>query len=118
MANILLVDDDASMRSMVARALTNDGHHVTEAEDGEMALAALAKSTDVTLLLTDVQMPGMDGLTLATKARAKLPTLRVILISALAQNTVETGNLGPSVRWLAKPFTLDRIRTEVRAALA
>jgi DNA-binding response OmpR family regulator len=118
MANILLVDDDTSMRSMVARALTSDGHHVTEASDGDAALDNLARTPGFSLLLTDVQMPGMDGLTLAARACAAAPALRVVVISALEQEAVRTGQLGPKARWLAKPFTLDQIRAEVRAALA
>jgi DNA-binding response OmpR family regulator len=119
MAQILLVDDDASMRSMVARALTGDGHAVTEASDGDTALEALAAgAAGFGLLLTDVQMPGMDGLTLARRATAHTPALRVIVISALDQAAVGASVLCPDARWLAKPFTLDQIRAEVRAALA
>jgi DNA-binding response OmpR family regulator len=118
MAKILLVDDDTNMRSMVARALTGDGHHVTEAGDGETALETMAKSPDFHVLVTDVQMPGMDGLTLASRASSASPTLRVIVISALEQQAISGGQLGPKARWLAKPFTLDQIRAEVRAALA
>jgi CheY-like chemotaxis protein len=118
MATILLVDDDVNMRSMVARALTGDGHTVTEAGDGDEALAALAKSPGFQVLLTDVQMPGMDGLTLAERASTAAPALRVVVISALEQDAVRAGKLGPKARWLAKPFTLDQIRAEVRAALS
>jgi CheY-like chemotaxis protein len=118
MAKILLVDDDANMRAMVARALSSDGHQVTEASDGETALEALEKSQEFHLLLTDVQMPGMDGLTLAGRATANAPALRVIIISALDQQAINAGKLGSKSRWLAKPFTLDQIRAEVRAALA
>jgi DNA-binding response OmpR family regulator len=117
MAKILLVDDDTSMRSMVARALTSDGHHVTEACDGESALETLAGSPGFDVLLTDVQMPGIDGLTLASRASAAAPALRVIVMSALEQEAVGGGKLGAKARWLAKPFTLDQIRAEVRMAL-
>lgn len=104
---------------MVARALISDGHDVTEASDGEAALEKLAVgSPGFRVLLTDVQMPGMDGLTLARRATATTPALRVIVISALDQAAVSTNKLGPNARWLAKPFTLDQIRAEVRAALA
>jgi hypothetical protein len=75
MATILVVDDDAAMRSMIARALTGDGHAVTEAGDGEAALEVLGKSA-FALLVTDVQMPGMDGLTLAERAGGMAPGAR------------------------------------------
>jgi CheY-like chemotaxis protein len=117
MATILLVDDDAGMRGLVARALTGDGHTVTEAGDGDEALAALSAS-GFAVLLTDVQMPGMDGVTLAERASQSAPAMRVILISALEQDATKAGKLGPKARWLSKPFTLDQIRAEVRAALA
>jgi CheY-like chemotaxis protein len=118
MATILVVDDDASMRSMVVRALTSDGHSVTEAGDGEAALEALVKTPGIQLLLTDVQMPGMDGLTLAERASSASPGLRVVVISALAPDAVRAGKLGPTARWVAKPFTLEQIRSEVRAVLS
>jgi CheY-like chemotaxis protein len=117
MATILLVDDDASMRSMVARALASDGHNVTEAGDGEEAIAELGRGAAFELLLTDVQMPGMDGLTLAERAHTSTPSLRIVVISALEQDAVRVGKL-PQARWVAKPFTLEQIRAEVRAALA
>jgi DNA-binding response OmpR family regulator len=64
-----------------------------------------------------VQMPGMDGLTLAERAHTSTPSLRIVVISALEQDAVRVGKL-PQARWVAKPFTLEQIRAEVRAALA
>jgi CheY-like chemotaxis protein len=117
MADILVVDDDAAMRSMIARALTGDGHAVTEAGDGEAALEVLGKAA-FTLLVTDVQMPGMDGLTLAERAGGMAAGMRVVVISALEADAVRKAKLPARTRWVAKPFTLDQIRAEVRAALA
>jgi len=64
MANILAVDDSASMRQMVAFTLKGAGHQVTEAVDGQAALD-VAKNQKFDLVLTDVNMPRMDGITLA-----------------------------------------------------
>jgi CheY-like chemotaxis protein len=117
MADILVVDDDAAVRSTIARALSGDGHTVAEAGDGEAALDALRTSA-FALLVTDVQMPGMDGLTLAERAGAMAGGLRVVVISALEADAVRKAKLPAGTRWVAKPFTLERIRAEVRAALA
>ena len=74
MANILAVDDSASMRQMVAFTLKGAGHQVTEAADGQAALD-LAKRQKFDLVLSDVNMPRMDGITLARELRA-LPAFK------------------------------------------
>ena len=71
MATILAVDDSSSMRQMVSFTLKSDGHYVTEAEDGLIALD-IAKGKSFDLVLTDVNMPNMDGITLISELR-KLP---------------------------------------------
>jgi len=74
MASILAVDDSASMRQMVSFTLKSAGHQVTEAEDGVKALD-LARSGRFDLVLTDVNMPNMDGITLIGELR-KLPNYK------------------------------------------
>jgi len=71
MATILAVDDSSSMRQMVSFTLKSDGHDVTEAEDGVKALD-IAKGKSFDLVLTDVNMPNMDGIALISELR-KLP---------------------------------------------
>ena len=119
MARILLAEDDGSTRSMVARALAGDGHTVTEAEDGQAALAALlADPGAVDVLVTDVEMPGIDGIELAQRGLAAKPGLKVLLITGHAGGLSRAEGLAaPGVRSLSKPATLEKVRTEVKALL-
>ena len=83
MGRVLVAEDDAAMLEMVTRALVSDGHIVVGAHDGQEALDLLAaKGAAFDVMLTDFHMPGIDGIELATKAVAMLPTLRVLLMSA------------------------------------
>lgn len=118
MANILLADDDRSTLDLVRRALELDGHRVTTADDGLEALACLENAGPFDLLLTDVEMPGLDGVSLARRALTVAPGTRIILMSAFADVADTADSLGdPTARGLAKPFTIERIRSEVRAIL-
>lgn len=118
MANILLADDDASTRDLVQRALATDGHSVTPTHDGAEALEKLREAPQsFELLITDVQMPGLDGIALAEAASATNSKLRVILMSGFAGELGRADHLRNIARVLTKPFTLEQIRTAVKAAL-
>ena len=84
MARILLAEDDAATRDMVQRALTADGHQVVVTQDGAEALEKLRGGGGFDLLISDVQMPGVDGIELVEKGLAGNPKLRVILMSGFA----------------------------------
>jgi len=106
MATILVVDDSTTMRQMVAFTLSSAGHDVTEAPDGNKALAT-AKTKKFDLVITDVNMPGMNGIDLVQSLRA-LPECKFIPILVL---TTEAGadlkKKGKSVGatgWIVKPF--------------
>jgi CheY-like chemotaxis protein len=118
MARILLADDDPGSRDFVRRALETEGHTVELAEDGTEALAKLGSSGPFDLLLTDVQMPGLDGVALAAKAWAGEPALPILLMSGYPDvlDRARAAASGPA-RFVARPFTIDLIRSEVRAAL-
>lgn len=119
MARILLVDDDKGALATTRRALEMDGHTITTCEDGADALAALASAPAFDALVTDMQLPGLDGLALATQAHAANPALRILMISGHASVLESAGKQGiPNARTLAKPFSIDQIRMAVRAALA
>lgn len=118
MARILFADDDAATRDLVCRALQLDGHSVTTADDGADAAEKIANGGIFDVIVTDIQMPGLDGISLARSVLATHPTLKVVLISAHADVLDQARNLAPgSVRLLSKPFTIDQMRGIVRAAL-
>lgn len=117
MARILLVDDDAASLSATRRALEGDGHAVTTAASGADAVGLAAQGGAFDLLVTDVQMPGMDGTALAGELRRGAPALPVVLVSAHPDDLARASSAVPGARVVAKPFTVDRIRSEVKAAL-
>jgi two-component system, cell cycle response regulator CpdR len=119
MARILLADDDAATRALVERALAVDGHVVTSTQDGAEALERLQAAGSYDVLISDVQMPAVDGIALAEKGLAAQPKLKVILISGFADELDRAEHLKSKVaRVVAKPITLEGIRAAVKAALA
>jgi CheY-like chemotaxis protein len=120
MARILLADDDAASRDLVRRALESDGHSVEATEDGAEALERIEGGAGrFDLLVTDIQMPAIDGFQLAERALAIKGDLRIVLMSGYADAFKRTAQL-PAERLgtLTKPFTLEQIRAVVRQTLA
>lgn len=123
MARILLADDDQGALDFMRRALEIDGHTVTTVGDGNEALRQLGTAA-FDVLVSDVQMPGLDGIALAEKAFAQSPGLRVILISGFAEVLEKArglksgGGKSGGVRSLAKPFSIEQLRREIRELLA
>ncbi len=119
MARILLAEDDAATRDLVQRALGHDGHEVIVTQDGAEALEKLQDSgVRVDLLISDVQMPGVDGIELVEKAIAAVPGLRVVLMSGFAGELGRADHLkGKIARVITKPFTLEQMRAAVRGVL-
>lgn len=118
MARILLADDDRGSLDLVRRALELEGHGVVTAEDGSEALGLLQPG-GFDLLVADVQMPGLDGIELARRAIGLFPAIRLVLMSGYPDGLEKARSLqAKSIRLVTKPFTIDRIRAEVRAALA
>ncbi len=117
MARIVIAEDEAGVREFVARALILDGHEVTAVEDGLQALDVLA-SDRFDLLLTDIVMPGLDGIALALKAGSAYPDMRILLMSGYAAERQRAHNLESLVhRVVAKPFSLREICDAVRQSL-
>jgi CheY-like chemotaxis protein len=120
MARILLADDDAATRDFVKRSLSAEGHEVIVTPDGLEALERLvASSGSIDLLISDVQMPSLDGISLAEKAIQASPALKVVLMSGFAGELGRAEHLKPQLaQVISKPFTLEQIRAVVRKALA
>jgi two-component system, chemotaxis family, chemotaxis protein CheY len=109
MASILAVDDSASMRQMVTFTLQGAGYEVVEAQDGEQALW-IAQSTKVNLVLTDVNMPNMDGIALIGALRT-LPHYKftpiLMLTTESAHEKKQEGKAAGATGWIVKPFHPD-----------
>lgn len=123
MARILVVEDDNSVRAFVERALQMDGHEVETASDGGLGLElleeALAEGKSFDLLLSDIQMPVMDGIALALTAAQKTDDMPILLMTGYAEQRERASNLSRViVDVVAKPFTLPVIRQAVSDALA
>src|SRR5258708_17006691 len=87
MPRVLIVDDEDSMRMLVARAVAMDGHETVTAEDGAEALEILGSEHGAfDLLLTDIQMPVMDGIALALAAARDFPQLTLLLMTRFAEH--------------------------------
>ncbi len=114
MLSILLVDDEPSIRLSVGDALTDAGHRVTRVNDGAEALSACeAKIFDV--VVTDISMPRVDGLTLFAKLRESHPTTDVILMTAYGKvaDAVDALKRG-ALDYLTKPFSTDEIVVRIK----
>lgn len=103
MARILVADDEEGVRSFIAEALEVEGHLVTTAADGAEAARLLAKQ-GVDLLVTDLRMPGMDGLTLLRKVREEQPDVEVVVLTAVGsvESAVSAMKAG-AFEYLLKP---------------
>lgn len=119
MARVLLVEDDESVRMFVRRALERDGHSVMEAEDGAAALDLLhGAASDVDLVLSDIQMPVMDGIALALNVARERPELALMLMTGYAHQRERAYGIEAIVcDVVEKPFTLAEICVRVRDAL-
>jgi two-component system cell cycle response regulator CpdR len=120
MPRILIADDEDSMRALVARAIAMDGHDIVTAQDGAEALEILTHEQGAfDLLLTDIQMPIMDGIALALSAARDFPQLTILLMTGFADQRERASNLSAIAHdVITKPFSVADIRTAVADALA
>lgn len=109
---ILLAEDDAAMREYLTRALEKSDYEVVAVEDGTDAIPHLTeKSFD--LLLTDIVMPGMDGIELAQQCAALSPKTEVMFITGFSGVRLKAGEEMPKAKILSKPFHLRELVMEV-----
>jgi CheY-like chemotaxis protein len=120
MARVLIADDEESMRMLVARAIGMDGHTTVTAQDGAEALEILAREDGAfDLLLSDIQMPIMDGIALALSAARDFPRLTILLMTGFAEQRERASNLNAIAHdVISKPFSVAQIRAAVADALA
>lgn len=119
MALILAVDDSVTMRQMVTFTLTNAGHQVLEAESGDEALK-LAKNNKFDLIITDINMPGMNGLDLVRALRA-LPECKftpvLVLTTEAGAEMKEQGKAAGATGWIVKPFNPEVLLSVLKKVL-
>jgi len=112
---ILIVDDSASLRQVVSIALENAGYETIEAADGQQALNLL-DGTKINLVICDVNMPVMDGITFVTKVK-QLPNYRFLPIIMLTTESGETrkleGQAAGAKAWVVKPFKPEQMLAAV-----
>jgi CheY-like chemotaxis protein len=120
MPRVLIADDEESMRTLVARAIAMDGHDTVTAEDGAEALEILIREQGAfDLLLTDIQMPVMDGIALALAVARDFPNLTILLMTGFADQRERASGLNAIAHdVITKPFSVADIRTAVADALA
>ncbi len=106
------------VRQTLRRVLQSQDMEVLDAPDGERALAILERDGTIPLVLTDVYMPGMDGLTLVREIRARYPDTAILVITGVADvaTAVESFQLG-ALDYLSKPVLMDEVRQRVQNAL-
>ncbi|MEY3018609.1 MAG: hypothetical protein RL336_1744 [Pseudomonadota bacterium] len=119
MAKILAVDDSASMRQMVAFTLQGAGYDVVEASDGVEALAA-AEQSNFDLVLSDVNMPNMDGISLVKELRQR-PAFKFVPILMLTTESggdkKMEGKQAGATGWIVKPFNPEQLLKTIKKVL-
>lgn len=118
-AVVVVVEDDANVREMVRECLAELGMKVLTAADGEAGLDLVLSTPSVSLLVTDVGLPGLNGRQLADAARAAHPGLRVLLMTGYAESAASNrGFLEHGMELIVKPFSLDVLGQRVQRMLA
>ena len=120
MARILIAEDEDDVRGLIARTLLQVGHDVMTAQDGAEALEILTREGGAfDLLLTDIQMPIMDGIALALETARDHPGITILLMTAYADQRERASGLNLLIHdVITKPFTLAAVRAAVNGALA
>lgn len=123
MAKILLAEDNSTMGTFLCASLRKAGHDVDVTQDGIHALAELQAEKEYDLMLTDVKMPGIDGVELARRASTLRPNMQVMFIAgfsavALSKPKQKAANLPLSKRSLSEPIHLRSLAQNIDRLLA
>jgi two-component system, cell cycle sensor histidine kinase and response regulator CckA len=117
---ILLAEDEPLVRSMVVTVLRDQGYNVLETTNGAEALQVAQEHSagEIQLLLSDIVMPGMNGIELARRFRDLFPGVRILLMSGYTDELDLRGALpDPSIEFLPKPFSPQELAEKVRQVL-
>jgi CheY-like chemotaxis protein len=115
---ILVVEDEERVNMVAVEALRDLGYTVRHAANGEEALAVVATQPGLTLLFTDIVMPGMTGRELADRITDHHPEVKVLYTTGYTRNAVIHGGvIDPGVAFLPKPFTIDQLARKIRATI-
>ncbi len=115
---IMTVDDSASVRQMVVMTLKNAGYEVVEASDGKDALSKLSGPVD--MIITDLNMPNMDGITLIKNVRAQSQYKFIPIVMLTTESQAEKkqeGKTAGATGWIVKPFKPDQLLAVVQKVL-
>jgi len=117
---VLVVDDSVSMRQMVAFTLKGAGFDVVEAGDGKEAVAQLNGGTKPNLVITDLNMPNMDGISLIKEIRGMAAhkfTPVLMLTTESADDKKKEGQSAGATGWIVKPFNPDQMLATIKKVL-
>ena len=121
MAKILVVDDSSTVRDEVANFLKNNGFDVATAIDGKDGLAKIKTDTGIKLIISDVNMPNLDGLSMAEKIRKELGNSSVNIIMLTTESSPsmkERGKAAGIKGWIVKPFKGDMVLESLKKLAA
>ena len=117
MAVILIVDDAEFLRLRISKMLTESGHEVLEAENGIQAIS-IYKSEAPDVILMDIKMPEMDGLTALREIRAQDPKAKIVMLTALGQESIVLEAIKAGAKdFVVKPFERDRVMSAINKLL-
>ena len=107
---ILIVDDSRTIRQQVSFTLKKGGYDVVEAEDGVVGIDQLGKNPDIALIISDVNMPNMDGIEMVEKMKSAGTTVPIVrLTTEGAADLIERAKAAGAKGWLVKPFKPDQL---------
>ncbi|MBS7539161.1 PAS domain-containing hybrid sensor histidine kinase/response regulator [Ancylobacter lacus] len=116
---VLLVEDDESVRLLVADILQELGYASVVTAEAQSALRELSANRDIQLMISDVGLPGMNGRQLAELARRERPDLAILFLTGYAEDAVMRSEfLGPGMAMMTKPFAIEALATKIREMIA
>jgi CheY-like chemotaxis protein len=117
MITVLVVDDDPDVLTLTSDLLSADGYRVLQASDGNGALAIFERETEIRLIVTDVVMPGMNGLELAQRVKRHRPDMPILYVSGYPKDVI-WDDRAIHGKLLSKPWRPGDLMREIKAALA